>query len=245
MEEQDTKEQCGLVGNEDITEYIESKMTQSTNDFVNENAFSDLISQYFGSITNDANLDNDITDNTTNCATTGETLESYGKTELQTGVNGIGIEGNNIDNAYNVINGVTGTITNLNGNVIEGTGESGINSVNEALLDNGTGMPKVEVNISGVSKEIIDNITGGEVLADNIGEEVGTTGESNEEIVQEAKIDTTFKLAKTNLPAKVGFWTKVRNFLFYDSNTTMYNGYSNKASGGVFSKLQNFFSFKK
>ncbi len=55
---------------------------------------------------------------------------------------------------------------------------------------------------------------------------------------------TDFKLTQGNLPAKIGFWTKVRNFFISDSKI-QYSVQSSQNNGGVLNKLQNFFSFGK
>ena len=39
--------------------------------------------------------------------------------------------------------------------------------------------------------------------------------ESNDSVVEE-KVESKFKMAGTNLPEKTGFWTKLKNVLFYE-----------------------------
>lgn len=76
-------------------------------------------------------------------------------------------------------------------------------------------------DITNIIKKVSTNSTG-DIAGDNIGiNNIGgtadysnTNGNNAEEIGDELNGTTnTFKVAKSNLPVKVGFWTKVRNVL--------------------------------
>ena len=56
---------------------------------------------------------------------------------------------------------------------------------------------------------------------------------------------TSFKLTQGNLPAKIGFWTKVRNFFMADSKISYSVGEQTQQNTGLWNKVQNFFSFGK
>ena len=55
---------------------------------------------------------------------------------------------------------------------------------------------------------------------------------------------TDFKLTQANLPVKIGFWTKVRNFFMADSKI-LYSVNQTQTNTGLWNKVQNFFSFGK
>lgn len=76
-----------------------------------------------------------------------------------------------------------------------------VNSGEETIGENTIGV--IGENITGV---IGENITG--TTSENT---TGTTGENASKI-----IGNEFKVAKTNLPEKTGFWTKVKNALLYE-----------------------------
>lgn len=55
--------------------------------------------------------------------------------------------------------------------------------------------------------------------------------------------NTDFKLTQGNLPAKIGFWTKLRNFFMPESKLQYSVQQANDGNTGIWNKLQNFFSF--
>lgn len=96
----------------------------------------------------------------------------------------------------------------------------GENPSNEGINEIGNNTVK---NIANVLKNVSVN-SGEETIGENtigvIGENItgatsenttGTTGENASKI-----IGNEFKVAKTNLPEKTGFWTKVKNALLYE-----------------------------
>lgn len=96
----------------------------------------------------------------------------------------------------------------------------GENPSNEEINEIGNSTVK---NIANVLKNVSVN-SGEETIGENtigvIGENItgatsentnGTTGENASKI-----IGNEFKVAKTNLPEKTGFWTKVKNALLYE-----------------------------
>ena len=82
----------------------------------------------------------------------------------------------------------------------------GENPSNEGINEIGNGAVKgianVLKNVSGNSSE--------ELIGEN------TNGTSNTNENASGTIGSEFKVAKTNLPEKTGFWTKVKNALLYD-----------------------------
>jgi hypothetical protein len=76
---------------------------------------------------------------------------------------------------------------------------------------------KVSESVGNDSLKNITNVIKG--VAGNFGEsgEVGNGGNTgNNENCGEGLPGTAFKVASTNLPEKTGFWTKVKNILFYE-----------------------------
>lgn len=69
-----------------------------------------------------------------------------------------------------------------------------------------------------VANENLKNITKiVKGVAGNFGEGEGISNNSVDvENCEEGLPGTAFKVASTNLPAKTGFWTKVKNILFYE-----------------------------
>lgn len=256
-----------------------------------ENAFSDLLSEYFKDENNTTNAGNinvgpvldwdsvangqlytNITaegiqgtlNNQTNNATT------IGNTEGLTNAEGIGsVNGNDNGNGllYNNLgtpnggdvgtqqtqNGNGGLYTNLEtigvGDI--GTGEqfveNGQTSNNEQtqnatnILYNEFG----ELNKEKLVKNAYNAATfNGELIKEvNVGGQLGLN-EANG-INQTNTNGTDFKLTQANLPAKIGFWTKVRNFFISDSKIGYSVQQSTQGNTGVWNRIQNFFSFGK
>lgn len=111
---------------------------------------------------------------------------------------------------------------------IKGGNEMGEYPSNEGVNEGANGAVK---DITNIIKKVSANSTG-DILGDNFGtgNTEGTTGYNNinENNIKGIEYDlsgttsegtgteattNTFKVAKTNLPVKVGFWTKVRNVL--------------------------------
>lgn len=66
---------------------------------------------------------------------------------------------------------------------------------------------------------------------------------TEENITKVNNVNTDFKLTQGNLPAKIGFWTKVRNFFMPESKLQYSLQQANNTNTGIWNKLQNFFSF--
>ena len=82
----------------------------------------------------------------------------------------------------------------------------GENPSNEGVNEIGNGAVK---GIANVLKNV-----GGNSSEELIGENTNGTSNTNEDA--SGTIGSEFKVAKTNLPEKTGFWTKVKNALFYE-----------------------------
>lgn len=241
-----------------------------------ENAFSDLISEYFTDENNTTNAGN---------INVGPVLDwdSVANGQLYTNITAEGIQ-NTLENQINN----AGTIEN-NGETIntEGVGNSGVLYNNLGTITGGDNQPQ-EVGNGGLYTNL--GTIGGEYTNDN-----GTTdnentqqqnatnilynefGELNKEklvknaynaatfngeLIKEVNAGgqlglnegnginetntngTDFKLTQANLPAKIGFWTKVRNFFISDSKI-QYSVQQTQTNTGIWNKVQNFFSFGK
>lgn len=226
-----------------------------------ENAFSDLISEYFeednnannaGNINAGPVLDWDSVANGqlyTNVKANAGTYEEIDS--VNTNENGILY--NNLENinesgvTENQLGGITGEEYNKTNEVYK----------NIITADNGNGQTNNEVEANGLYNEvgklntetIVKNAYGvvtinGELLNGidnglykNVEEATNTDTQNNQ--------GTAFKLTQGNLPAKIGFWTKVRNFFISDSKIQYSVQQPTQNNGGIWNKLQNFFSFGK
>lgn len=73
---------------------------------------------------------------------------------------------------------------------------------------------KVSESVGNDSLKNITNVIKG--VAGNFGESEEVGNGENSEKCGEGLPGTAFKVASTNLPEKTGFWTKVKNALFYE-----------------------------
>ena len=252
-----------------------------------ENAFSDLLSEYFTDENNTTNAENinvgpvldwdsvangqlytNITaegiqgtlNNQTNNATTIGNTEGLTNLEGVGNDNGNGLLYNNLGTpnggdvgTQQTQNGNGGLYTNLEtigvGDI--GTGEqfveNGQTSNNEQtqnatnILYNEFGelnkekLVKNAYNAATFNGELIKEVNGGGQLGLNEANGINQTNTNG----------TDFKLTQANLPAKIGFWTKVRNFFISDSKIGYSVQQSTQGNTGVWNRIQNFFSFGK
>lgn len=202
-----------------------------------ENAFSDLISQYFeegngtqnaGNIEQGVTLDWDSVANGqlyTNNA--GNVNQNYGG--LYTNLENVG----GLNQTQNLGNIEVVGNTNTNDGILYkklGNINNGEEIINNVGINGG-----VEVNL-----ETGINVENG--INTGIVNEVNTnTGVNNG---TETGVGTEFKLTQGNLPAKIGFWTKLRNF-FMPSSKIQYSVGQTAENTGTWNRLQSFFSFGK
>lgn len=260
-----------------------------------ENAFSDLLSEYFTDENNTTNagnisvgpvldwdsvangqlytnitaegIKNTLENQMNNAGTTGNNVGTINTGDL--GNNGVlynnlrTITGgdNQTQEAGNVTNGNGGLYTNLgtiggeytnleNQNV--GNGEEYTNNettdnentqqqnatnilFNEFGEINKEKLVKTAYNAATFNGELIKEVNAGVQLGLNEGNGINATNTNG----------TDFKLTQANLPAKIGFWTKVRNFFISDSKIGYSVQQSAQGNTGVWNKIQNFFSFGK
>ena len=260
-----------------------------------ENAFSDLLLEYFTDENNTTNagnisvgpvldwdsvangqlytnitaegIQNTLENQMNNAGTTGNNVGTINTGDLgNNGVlyNNLGtITGgdNQTQEAGNVTNGNGGLYTNLgtiggeytnleNQNV--GNGEEYTNNettdnentqqqnatnilFNEFGEINKEKLVKTAYNAATFNGELIKEVNAGVQLGLNEGNGINATNTNG----------TDFKLTQANLPAKIGFWTKVRNFFISDSKIGYSVQQSAQGNTGVWNKIQNFFSFGK
>ena len=216
-----------------------------------ENAFSDLISEYFedGNTTENAGkiqsgkvLDWDSVSN-------GQLYTNLAGTET-----GYGDDSSYWDAPiYNTVTGettgavgettVTGTVEDY-GTAYNGTETNIANGItNETIAKNAYGVITVNgdllkgVNSEGVIENTVNTVTTAETT--------GTVGTVADTTVTTGTVGTEFKLTQANLPAKIGFWTKVRNFFMSDSKISYSVEQAGTPNTGLWNKVQNFFSFGK
>lgn len=263
-----------------------------------ENAFSDLISEFFTDENNTANagninvgpvldwdsvangqlytnltaegIQNDLNNQINNAGTIGNNGET---------VNADGIVENNNGGLYTNLGTVTGgdTQTQVTGNITNGngglytnlgeicgeytnlgnqnTGTEGEYTNNNQTVENGNTQAQNtnnilfnelgELNKEKLVKNAYNAVTfNGELIKEvNAGGQLGLNeGNGINETNTNGK---DFKLTQANLPAKIGFWTKVRNFFISDSKIGYSAGQLQQGNTGIWNKVQNFFSFGK
>ncbi len=194
-----------------------------------ENAFSDLISQYFeegNDAQNAGNIEQGITldwDSVANgqLYTNNANNVNQNRGGLYTNLGTVGglNQTQNLDNIE-----LAGNINNNEGILYKELGN--INNGGE-LINN------IGIN-GGVEVNLENGVEAGNGITANTGINNGT----------ETEIGTEFKLTQGNLPAKIGFWTKVRNF-FMPSAKIQYSVGQTSENVGTWNKLQSFFSFGK
>lgn len=192
-----------------------------------ENAFSDLISQYFEEGNNTQNADN---------IQQGPTLDwdSVANGQLYTNLAGnINLEPQTQNEIYNVNLGNVNT--NTNGGLY-----TNLENVGEQINNEET----VNVEQAGNNQSILYN----NIANVNTEGTVGNVGVGLDQPVNNLNtttVGTDFKLTQGNLPAKIGFWTKVRNFFRSDAKISYSVQEQSQGNKGLWNQLQNFFSFGK
>lgn len=208
-----------------------------------ENAFSDLISQYFEEGNNIQNAGN---------IKQGPTLDwdSVANGQLYTNLAGnINIEPQT-QNANNIQNGIYNVnLGNVVGNNIDGVNLNTNNNGNlYTNLQNGgeqvNNGETTNVEQAGNTQNILyNNLANVNVEGTTGNAEVGLDQSVNSENATTGGAD--FKLTQGNLPAKIGFWTKVRNFFRPEAKISYSLQEQTQENKGLWNQLQNFFSFGK
>ena len=208
-----------------------------------ENAFSDLISEYF---------ENDTTQNVDNIQT-GTVLDwdsvANGQlfTNNQTQENAQNVVTNNNNVLYNNLETINEKITPTQ--EVQNNGINGIYKNLQSATDN----INYQNNVNNMLYNEIGNVNTQSTNGNPYGvvpvEENLLTGVDNstnnaETINSTNTQGTDFKLTQANLPVKIGFWTKVRNFFMADSKI-LYSVNQTQTNTGLWNKVQNFFSFGK
>lgn len=234
-------------------------MSQETNENINskndeiiqneiENAFSDLISKYFEEDNNEQSAD-------TIQSETVLDWDSVSNGQLYTNLAGGIITQGNIETESRTNNNaglLFSNLENLNGQY---TNESQFENItgNQPIVDlsNSESIQEVgktqiynelgKINTEQVVTTAYNVATTTKDLLNGINNNNETNIENANELTQGGN---NFKLTQANLPAKIGFWTKVRNFFISDSKI-QYSVQQNQANMGIWNKVQNFFSFGK
>lgn len=202
-----------------------------------ENAFSDLISQYFEEGNNAQNAVN---------IEQGATLDWDSVANGQLYTNNANNVNQNHGGLYTNLENIGGLNQTQNLDSIEVTGNlnnnDGILYKELGNINNGGEI----TNNDGIDGDIGINIgtgveAGNGINAGTVNEVTANTGINNG---TETGLGTDFKLTQGNLPAKIGFWTKVRNF-FIPGLKVQYSAGQNDGNTGAWNKLQGFFSFGK
>lgn len=251
-----------------------------------ENAFSDLISEFFkdegtqnlenlatGPVLDWDAVNNGILNTNNNGNKTNTDLEKNAGTIQNTTIyNNLGTINGVLEDNQEVQNAGTYENTNSNKtlyNNLETIYKNGIvgqeneyNHTNDGK-DNGTNEiyknftvdynennqteEQPDFNENSNAQTIVKNAYGvvtvnGDLLSgiENTGAVGGTIAEN-----KQGNQGTDFRLTQGNLPAKIGFWTKVRNFFIADSKLQYSVQESTQNNGGVWNKLHNLFSFGK
>ena len=205
-----------------------------------EDAFSDLISEYFendtpqnaGNIQTRTVLDWDSVANgqllvNNQIQENAENVETNNNGILYNNLETINEKTESVQKAQN--NGINGIYENLQPLTDDVSYQNTVNNVlyNEINTQTATGNP---YNVVPVEENILTEINN----STNNAETIDTTNTQG----------TDFKLTQANLPVKIGFWTKVRNFFMSDSKIS-YSVQQPQANTGLWNKVQNFFSFGK
>lgn len=222
----------------ETNENLNSNNCENLSDNI-ENAFSDLISQYFeegNNVQNAGNIEQGVTldwDSVANgqlyTNNANNVNQNYGGLYINLeNVGGIN-QTQNLDNIE-----VVGNLNNNDGILYKELGN--INNGGEIINNTNTGINgEVEVNLGTGIK------AGNGINTGVVNEFTANTGINNE---TETGIGTEFKLTQGNLPVKIGFWTKLRNF-FRPSAKIQYSVGQTGENTGNWNRLQNFFSFGK
>lgn len=255
------------MNNETNENELEANLNNNTTINNNiENAFSDLISQYFEDGSNKQNADN-IEQGTVldwDSVANGQLLYTNIAQNINNNENN-DLQSNNIQNNIyganfkniginleNTNNGVLYTNLNPNNEQNLNVNLTNANEVNEVKQEN--------TNVNGIYDELGNLNT--QEMANSVynvvkrneellnGNKANTVNGISNDIVNNAnginnEIGTEFKLTQGNLPAKIGFWTKVRNFFRTDAKITYSVQQQTQENKNVWNRLQNFFSFGK
>lgn len=251
--------------NEETNENIDGVIQTSGNV---ENAFSDLISEYFenGGVTATTNVEINTKTIDWDSVNNGQLYTNLANNTVQNGDTPVtDVTANNIQNtpytnvnASTVVDGTTETTTTgtlyTNLNTTEST-----NTVNTTVTTYVTGgtegtnivEPTTEASQTGGYGTIYNDIEGinnvtaipstDTVIVPAFGDTVGT---DTTDTVTTGTNATEFKLTQANLPAKIGFWTKVRNFFMPEARIN-YSLQQPTTNTGLWNKVQSFFSFGK
>lgn len=218
-----------------------------------ENAFSDLISEYFEEENNAQNLGN-VNNGKVNVENAGTVLDwdSVANGQLFTNVTAEGIQ-NNLNNQQNnagtLENSVKEEGMGVNNGLLYNNLEA-INDINnQSQLENNA--TNILYNNIGEQNNPIENAYNSITMPGKIIEGInfqGKVGINGTNTINQGNTNnengTNFKLTQANLPAKIGFWTKVRNFFITDSKI-QYSVDTTRGNTGIWNKVQNFFSFGK
>lgn len=232
-------------------------MGQETNENINlkndeiENAFSDLISKYFeednnqqctDTIQSQTVLDWDSVSNGQLYTNLAGGITNSAENNIQT----VGETNNNGGLLFNNLQNLNGQYTNasqveniaINQPIVELSNNQNFQEIGKTEIDNELGnidteqIVKTAYNVGTTTGELLKGIN--------------NRNETNIQNVNGAiQSGNNFKLTQANLPAKIGFWTKLRNFFISDSKIVYSLQQSNQGNTGVWNKIQNFFSFGK
>lgn len=236
--------------NEKELNYANSKNDEIIQNEI-DNAFSDLISKYFEEDNNKQSVD----------IIQSETVldwDSVSNGQLYTNLAGgiIKTTQNNMQTEVETNNNsglLFSNLENLNGQYIN---ESQLEdmTINQPIVELSNNQNVQEIGKTQIYNEL-GNIDTEKIVktAYNVGATTGellkginNNNETNIQNVNEAiQSGNSFKLTQANLPAKIGFWTKVRNFFISDSKIGYSVQQSNEGNTGVWNRIQNFFSFGK
>lgn len=213
-----------------------------------DNAFSDLISKYFeednnvDTIQSETVLDWDSVSNGQLYTNLAGGINNSTQNNLQTEVE----TNNNTGLLFNNLENLNEQYTNesqfeniaINQPIAEISNNQNLQEIGKTQIYNELGnidtekIVKTAYNVGATTGELLKGIN--------------NSNEINIQNVNEAiQSGNNFKLTQANLPAKIGFWTKVRNFFISDSKIGYSVQQSNQGNTGVWNKIQNFFSFGK
>lgn len=219
------------------TNYTENERTMQNGI---ENAFSDLISEYFQESNNNHTTSNiqagPVLD--WDSVSNGQLYTNLTQNLVNEQTNEYGDDSSYWDTPI-CDSTVVGTDYGTQYNEAETQDVNDVNS--ETIAQNVYGVITVNGNLlNGINSEGIIENAENKKNAVNI---VNVVNNSN--TVQKENLGTEFKLTQANLPAKIGFWTKVRNFFIADSKISYSVEQAENQNVGLWNKVQNFFSFGK
>lgn len=223
-----------------------------------ENAFSDLISEFFENDGVTANAQQQINTTTLDWdnVSNGQLYQNIsadtvtGGTNQVAGTTGTGILYTNLDTTVDTTtttNETTSTGTPVE-QATEPTTEVGQVGGYSAIYNDIEGVGTVTPTDTETTVTSTVDL-GGTRIASAVDTVVNTpetattgTNTTGEEVTDAGT--TEFKLTQANLPAKIGFWTKVRNFFMPEARIN-YSLQQPTTNTGIWNKVQSFFSFGK